>query len=414
MTFKKSLLLLIFLTFSCEKEEEMVPPTINTSEITDITQTSASCGGYDLSDNSTTITSKGVCWSTSINPTLDDEFTNEGTGDEDFTSLLIDLSPNVTYYVRAYATNAEGTAYGNEQSFTTLSTVYEGDLEFWHQQEVDDFGALGYTEINGSLQIHCRPAENFEDPIYNLSPIESIKRVNGDYRLDGSFLPDYEDFGIEYVGGNFIFTVHEGTSDDILNDLEYVGDNFIIHNCALDYLDGLSNMNYIGGNIEITDNWSLQNLDSFLFLNEVNGNLILVGNSNLNNIDGLYNIQSVHGSIQMSHSVGSNLNGLHNLTNVDGDLNIQYTNITDLNGLDNLTNVGGDLIFRWAYFTDLDGLYNLTNVDGDLIFNSNPYLTDLCGLETLLLNDGLAGDYTVTENGFNPSFQDILDGNCSQ
>jgi|GEM_PF-932068 len=95
-------------------------PTVTTDDVTSITFTSASCGGNVTSDGKAAVTARGVCWSTSENPTTDDSHTTDGSGTGSFTSSLIDLTPDTLYYVRAYATNAVGTAYGSEVSFETL------------------------------------------------------------------------------------------------------------------------------------------------------------------------------------------------------------------------------------------------------------------------------------------------------
>ncbi|MCQ2272204.1 MAG: hypothetical protein MJZ72_05395 [Bacteroidales bacterium] len=95
-------------------------PTVITNNVANITTTTASCGGNVTSDGGSSVTARGVCWSTSHNPTISDSHTSNGTGTGSFTSNLTGLSPNTTYYVRAYATNGAGTAYGNEVSFTTL------------------------------------------------------------------------------------------------------------------------------------------------------------------------------------------------------------------------------------------------------------------------------------------------------
>ena len=94
-------------------------PAVSTSEVTDITSTSATCGGNVTSDGGLSITTRGICWSTSHNPTLSDSHTTDGTGTGSFTSSLIGLSASTTYYVRAYASNSLVTIYGDEQSFTT-------------------------------------------------------------------------------------------------------------------------------------------------------------------------------------------------------------------------------------------------------------------------------------------------------
>ena len=95
-------------------------PTVITSSVTDVTSTTATCGGFVMNDGNATVTARGVCWSTSNNPTISDSHSVDGTGTGIYTSSITGLTPNTTYYARAYATNSLGTAYGNEVSFTTL------------------------------------------------------------------------------------------------------------------------------------------------------------------------------------------------------------------------------------------------------------------------------------------------------
>jgi hypothetical protein len=97
-------------------------PSLTTRELINITNTTATGGGSITNDGGSGITAKGICWSTSPNPTINDSKTSDGTGTTTFTSFMTGLSANVTYYVRAYATNSTGTGYGNQQSFTTSST----------------------------------------------------------------------------------------------------------------------------------------------------------------------------------------------------------------------------------------------------------------------------------------------------
>jgi uncharacterized protein (TIGR02145 family) len=97
-------------------------PTITTTAISDITNVSATSGGNITNDGGAAITAYGVCWSTTSNPTTDlTTKTTDGTGIGAFTSNLTGLTDATTYYVRAYATNSTGTAYGNEVSFTTIA-----------------------------------------------------------------------------------------------------------------------------------------------------------------------------------------------------------------------------------------------------------------------------------------------------
>ena len=97
-------------------------PTITTTSITAITATTATGGGTISSDGGSAVTARGVCWSTSINPVASGSHTSNGTGTRSFTSSITGLSDGTTYYVRAYATNSIGTAYGANQSFTASAT----------------------------------------------------------------------------------------------------------------------------------------------------------------------------------------------------------------------------------------------------------------------------------------------------
>ena len=94
-------------------------PTVTTNSITNITRNSAQSGGTVTDDGNTTITSRGICWSTSPSPTTSNNITTNGVGIGSFSSTLSNLSSGTTYYLRAYATNSVGTAYGNERNFTT-------------------------------------------------------------------------------------------------------------------------------------------------------------------------------------------------------------------------------------------------------------------------------------------------------
>ncbi|MBA7544886.1 hypothetical protein ES705_37247 [subsurface metagenome] len=96
-------------------------PTVTTTSVSNITENSAQSGGNVTDDGGAEVTARGVCWSTSENPTIADDKTSDGTGTGSFISSLTGLTANTTYYVRAYATNSVGTSYGNEISFTTLA-----------------------------------------------------------------------------------------------------------------------------------------------------------------------------------------------------------------------------------------------------------------------------------------------------
>ena len=95
-------------------------PTVVTTVASSITGVSAVSGGNVTADGGAQVTARGVCWSTSPNPTISDNHTTNGTGFGGFTSSVTNLVAKTTYYIRAYATNIVGTAYGQNDTITTI------------------------------------------------------------------------------------------------------------------------------------------------------------------------------------------------------------------------------------------------------------------------------------------------------
>jgi hypothetical protein len=93
---------------------------LTTAAVTGLTTTGATSGGTITSDGGSAVTARGVCWSTSVNPTTANSKTVDGMGTGTYPSSITGLTANTTYHVRAYATNGNGTYYGNDITFTTL------------------------------------------------------------------------------------------------------------------------------------------------------------------------------------------------------------------------------------------------------------------------------------------------------
>ncbi len=94
-------------------------PAVATEPVIPVTTTTASSGGSNLWDGGDPITERGVCWSTSPNPTVSNNRTIDGTGSADFTSTLTGLTGTSTYYIRAYVKNSAGYAYGNTLTYNS-------------------------------------------------------------------------------------------------------------------------------------------------------------------------------------------------------------------------------------------------------------------------------------------------------
>ena len=98
-------------------------PILTTLPINNISEFSATSGGNTTADGGSPISQRGACWSTNQNPTIADNSTNNGSGVGIFSSSLTNLTPNTIYYVRAYASNGNGIAYGNQVNFTTTTSL---------------------------------------------------------------------------------------------------------------------------------------------------------------------------------------------------------------------------------------------------------------------------------------------------
>ncbi|HEY1017929.1 MAG TPA: HYR domain-containing protein, partial [Sediminibacterium sp.] len=151
-------------------------PTVSTSAVSSVTTVTAASGGNVTNSGGQNITARGVCWNTSASPTIANSKTVDGSGTGVFSSSLSGLLPSTTYYLRAYATNATGTSYGNEIVFTTASQIPAGALDFGGVDDYVNLGALlasnaSYTReawvFNGNPG---SPNNNifstFNDPVY--------------------------------------------------------------------------------------------------------------------------------------------------------------------------------------------------------------------------------------------------------
>lgn len=153
-------------------------PTVTTSNIINITQTTAEGGGDVVFDGGDIVTSRGICWNSTGNPTIADFITVDGSGIGTFISSLTSLSVNTQYFVRAYATNSVGTAYGIEVSFISLDTLNT----LCPTTVADVEGNIYSTNLIGN---QCWMAENLRVTMYSDSIAIPIVTSNSAWNILG-------------------------------------------------------------------------------------------------------------------------------------------------------------------------------------------------------------------------------------
>jgi hypothetical protein len=155
-----------------------VVPSVTTSTVLPTSPNTATGGGSITSDGGAPVTDRGLCWSTSLNPTIANLITSDGTGTGAFTSAIAGLSGGVTYHARAYAKNSAGTGYGSDVSFTTpqnqVITVTSPNIE-----------SIWYTKTSHSITWTDNISENVNIYLYKgdnyIASITSSAASNGSF-----------------------------------------------------------------------------------------------------------------------------------------------------------------------------------------------------------------------------------------
>lgn len=161
-------------------------PTVTTTAITNPTTNSATGGGNVTNSGNATVTARGVCWNTTGNPTLQSciNFTSDGQGTGTFTSNISGLNASTTYFVRAYATNSEGTAYDvDDVSFTTLAPCVSFSINHTAGPiaPVDKNVNYGTVETNLTGNNKCWITQNLGSDRQALSATEGTESSAGWY-----------------------------------------------------------------------------------------------------------------------------------------------------------------------------------------------------------------------------------------
>ncbi|MCD4828917.1 MAG: hypothetical protein K8R90_05750, partial [Candidatus Cloacimonetes bacterium] len=346
-------------------------PYVTTTAATAITTNSASSGGDVISAGEDAVTARGVCWSTSANPTLSDSHTIDGAGTGVFTSAITGLNPGTEYHYRAYATNSIGASYGADLTFTTI-LVGSGTPADPYQ--ISNLAALRWLSENSSswgayfkqtADIDASDTQNWNggegfSPIGNTSTSFSGAYDGDGYTIDSLFInrPGSSEQGlfgctdgatIENLGVTNVDVTGNGSTGGL------VGNNNnspTINNCySTGSVSGGSSIGGLVGNISnstITNSYSAGSVSGGDFY--TGG---LVGNISNSTITNSYSAGSVSGDIYTGGLVGahhssSTISNCYSAGSVSGDI---YT--------------GG--LVGWNNYATINNSYSTGSVSGTIL-----------------------------------------------
>lgn len=273
----------------------------------------------------------------------------------------------------------------------------------------------------------------------NLDGLESLKTLASINISENPSLKNIQGLtGVEQSGEVRIYGNPQLTELTGLDNIEYVNLGlYIQHNAMLMNLDALSNLKSIENELIISDNASLMHIDGLNNVENWSRSIVILNNAvleninalspiqdassisindnpSLENLDGLSNLKSVNTLSLNNNKLLTHVNPLRNLK-VVGTMTINNNqNLSDISGLSSLESVAVNLNLKGNdALSNLEGLNQLRIIGRDLSIQSNSALTDFCALQPELIAEGLIGGYNVRDNAFNPTKNDLIDGNCS-
>ena len=189
-------------------------PTVSTGVVTEITGTSAKCTGNISSDGDCYVQSRGVCWSTVTNPTIENSTATNGSGLGEYSCEMKDLASNTTYYVRAFAKYAGGVKYGEQKTFKTmlpLPTFQYGGYTYYVAP--DEGSDIRWSAVNA----YCNSLEYYGLSGWRLPTKEELVKMYTERETIGGFECYYFYYGDDssYWSSTYHGQVHysDGTFD---------------------------------------------------------------------------------------------------------------------------------------------------------------------------------------------------------
>jgi len=323
-----------------------------------------------------------------FNGTINYPFTH--CNDDIYKLIVFDLDTNqrteaITLSLTPFSTNLNTIATCQQ-----IGGTYVGNVPLRSQEEVNNFGLLGYEQIEGDLIIEpYLPWGNNTSDITNLLSLSGLMSISGGLNLVNNFHLESLDglhnlISIGNLHGVTIRGNHSLINLSGLESLTSVGRVTIDNNNSLLSLTGLENLNssFV---LVITNNQSLISLDH-IGLTSVVPLLSIKNNDSLTSLGGLENISTISTDLRITENESlSSLTGLENLTSIGGDMIFSFNpSLGSFFGMDNLTSVGSTLLIMYnESLASFSGIDNLTSVGSTLTIQNNQSLVTLQGLNSL-------------------------------
>lgn len=321
---------------------------------------------------------------------------------------------NITY-VGGSITIANNPELTKLTGLENLTAINDGIIITQNKNLTSIDGLINVTSIVGNLSIS-------NNALTSLMPLNNLTSITGNLFISDQSLATLTGLeNLSSINGNI--SISNSNSITSLNGLDKIatisGDLYLNANDNLISLNGLDNLTSIGGNFTVSNNNNLISFEALDKLALIDGTATINRNARLSSLNGMEGITAINGDFTISENNRLNtLEGLESLASIGAIFKIdENDSLTSLTGLDNLNTIGGSFtMFRNKNLISLAGLENLISVGSTITIerhDQNPRLSDFCALTNLFVN-GTYGPVNILNNFFNPTVQDIKDGNCNE
>ncbi|WP_442266101.1 Ig-like domain-containing protein [Tenacibaculum sp. ZS6-P6] len=355
-----------------------------------------------------------------------------------------------------------------------VSETYEGDVDILNQEELEDFVSRGYKRVNGKLNIgsaHGTNGYSFPYAINDLMPLKDVTFVKGLNIIHTTLtsiegVENLEIEGFVQIAFNgelknlkgFPETKETGVALNLngnhkledIKDLIHVKSFLwlsVVDNVKLVNLEGLNNVTEVEQDLRIQGNLRIENLNELTNLKLIGEDLSISNNQALysfcgllplvtdGEIKGTFYLMNRNrfnpGSIQFEcerlvplneyHGVQTRISGSYWLdffkekgfTKISGEVFIKGNQIKDLLALSAVEEFSGVVYIEETQLTSLEGLNNLKKIKAVIVKN-NPSLSDYCALTNVVQNQTTDYGLTIRDNLYNPTKEDLKNGDCKQ